>query len=54
VCGALLAVGAFAAATRLPARESARRRARGASPLFPARFARSRLPDTDALATPET
>lgn len=54
VCGALLAVGAFAAATRLPVRESARRRARGASPLFPPRFARRRLPSIDALATPET
>lgn len=38
VAGALLAFAAFAASTRLPARESARRRARGATALWPARF----------------
>lgn len=38
VGGALLGLGAFAVAIRLPTWESARRRARGAGPLWPARF----------------
>jgi len=54
VAGALLGLGAFAAATRLPAWEIRKRRARGAGPLWAARgFGAARLPSTDAAATPE-
>jgi hypothetical protein len=50
VAGIALGLGAFAASTRLPARESARRQARGASALWPARFPAD--PRTRGVADP--